>query len=568
MVRSLSFGLVMTLAAGVALGQGNVTAPNANDTVAGNGGLNTVVRDSGFPRTYQFQVAASELASIPPGASITGMQWRLQPSAANGTSWPASDVTWSTYDVTMAQAANPIGSMSTTFAANMTNPMIVRTGPMTIGPNSYPGGVTAPPAVNGWGPMVVFTTPYTYGGGDLVVYLTHPGSNIVGNRFLDSLTTTGPGYGTAVRAFSATTQNATVGAAAAHTIVRFEWSPGGGMTNPTGAGSISPGCMVAGVGGSAHLRVNVFPGANPPSTGITVTADTTQLGGAPGQSLFDDGAHGDGAAGDNEFGLDITVPSSVTVGIKSVPFTVADAESRSSNGSMSTTVAGAGAGEGIATAIEPSGSGDLTQIDAPGHLGGTADLFKINICDPANFSATTVGGATIDTQLFLFDSSGMGIVSNDDNPAGGTTSVLTNAFTSSLSPGTYYLGLTSYNRDPIGNACDTTSLIWLNTPFNTERAPDGPAAGSPLSAWTGTGTSGPVTIFLTGTRYPNSACSNPCDVADTNCDGALNGFDVQATEEAVNGDFSNFCLPSADLNQDGAENGFDVEFSEALVNQC
>jgi hypothetical protein len=61
---------------------------------------------------------------------------------------------------------------------------------------------------------------------------------------------------------------------------------------------------------------------------------------------------------------------------------------------------------------------------------------------------------------------------------------------------------------------------------------------------------------------------NPCDVADTNCDGALNGFDVQATEEAVNGDFSNFCLPSADLNGDGAENGFDVEYSETLVNMC
>ncbi|CAG0952360.1 Large cysteine-rich periplasmic protein OmcB [Phycisphaerales bacterium] len=62
--------------------------------------------------------------------------------------------------------------------------------------------------------------------------------------------------------------------------------------------------------------------------------------------------------------------------------------------------------------------------------------------------------------------------------------------------------------------------------------------------------------------------SNPCDFADANCDGAINGFDVQATEEAVNGDFSNFCLPTADINGDGAENGFDVEFSEQLVNMC
>ncbi|CAG0997222.1 hypothetical protein PHYC_02641 [Phycisphaerales bacterium] len=57
----------------------------------------------------------------------------------------------------------------------------------------------------------------------------------------------------------------------------------------------------------------------------------------------------------------------------------------------------------------------------------------------------------------------------------------------------------------------------------------------------------------------------PCD-PDVNCDGAVNGFDVQATEEAVNGDFSNFCQASADLNGDGTENGFDIETEEQRVN--
>ncbi|CAG1010098.1 hypothetical protein PHYC_03796 [Phycisphaerales bacterium] len=56
-----------------------------------------------------------------------------------------------------------------------------------------------------------------------------------------------------------------------------------------------------------------------------------------------------------------------------------------------------------------------------------------------------------------------------------------------------------------------------------------------------------------------------CD-PDVNCDGAVNGFDVQATEEAVNGDFSNFCQASADLNGDGTENGFDIETEEQRVN--
>ncbi|CAG0985310.1 hypothetical protein PHYC_01989 [Phycisphaerales bacterium] len=56
-----------------------------------------------------------------------------------------------------------------------------------------------------------------------------------------------------------------------------------------------------------------------------------------------------------------------------------------------------------------------------------------------------------------------------------------------------------------------------------------------------------------------------CD-PDVNCDGSINGFDIEATEQAVNGDFSNFCQASADLNGDGAENGFDIETEEQRVN--
>ncbi|CAG0955232.1 hypothetical protein PHYC_00426 [Phycisphaerales bacterium] len=67
------------------------------------------------------------------------------------------------------------------------------------------------------------------------------------------------------------------------------------------------------------------------------------------------------------------------------------------------------------------------------------------------------------------------------------------------------------------------------------------------------------------TRYTPPNCGNPCD-PDVNCDGAVNGFDIQATEEAVNGDFSNFCQASADLNGDGSENGFDIETEEQRVN--
>ncbi|CAG1010700.1 hypothetical protein PHYC_03906 [Phycisphaerales bacterium] len=71
-----------------------------------------------------------------------------------------------------------------------------------------------------------------------------------------------------------------------------------------------------------------------------------------------------------------------------------------------------------------------------------------------------------------------------------------------------------------------------------------------------------ITSFTLAERLIGEPTCDP----DVNCDGTVNGFDIEATEQAVNGDFSNFCLPSADLNGDGAENGFDIETEEQRVN--
>ncbi|GJQ30806.1 MAG: hypothetical protein HBSAPP03_26900 [Phycisphaerae bacterium] len=55
-----------------------------------------------------------------------------------------------------------------------------------------------------------------------------------------------------------------------------------------------------------------------------------------------------------------------------------------------------------------------------------------------------------------------------------------------------------------------------------------------------------------------------CD-PDVNCDGAVNGIDVEIQELAVGGDMADYCLPDADFNQDGAVNGTDVEAVELAV---
>ncbi|MBX3378414.1 MAG: DVUA0089 family protein, partial [Phycisphaeraceae bacterium] len=172
------------------------------------------------------------------------------------------------------------------------------------------------------------------------------------------------------------------------------------------------------------------------------------------------------------------------------------------------------AGELPASAQVTSGSGAMNAIR--GTLGtGDADMFQINICNAANFSATTNNGATFDTQLFLFKTNGTGVAFNDDLPAGGSTlSALSSQFVAPLGNGLYYLAVSQYDKDPLG--VTTSGEIWLDTPFNVERAPDGPAAAEAVGSWNATtGAGGQYTIALTGSCF--AASGGGCYA---NCDGS------------------------------------------------
>ncbi|MGD9789779.1 MAG: GC-type dockerin domain-anchored protein [Phycisphaerales bacterium] len=171
------------------------------------------------------------------------------------------------------------------------------------------------------------------------------------------------------------------------------------------------------------------------------------------------------------------------------------------------------AGELPETAQIPQGSGDLTGIT--GNLGtDTADMFKIRVCDPLLFSATTVGQVAIDTQLFLFHLDGTGVAYNDDS-AGVLQSTISNQFVQQ--EGEYFLAITRYNRDPMDIS---GNLLWENQPFAVERAPDGPGASSAVASWTGAIAAAPYTVALTGACYPGPVI--PDCVADTD-DGSGTG---------------------------------------------
>ena len=109
-------------------------------------------------------------------------------------------------------------------------------------------------------------------------------------------------------------------------------------TPPTGSGTATPNTVA--LSGTTLLTVSVIAGANPASTGITVTANLSGIGGSSSQALNDTGTNGDLTAGDKIFSFSTAVASGT--GSLAVPVTVADAQSRSSSTSIALTISAGG----------------------------------------------------------------------------------------------------------------------------------------------------------------------------------------------------------------------------------
>jgi len=146
-----------------------------------------------------------------------------------------------------------------------------------------------------------------------------------------------------------------------------------------------------------------------------------------------------------------------------------------------------------------NGAGNLATIFGSFTGSNDADLYQILITDADTFSASTVDRCECDTQLFLFDADGLGVVHNDDNvvPGQGFTSLITDQFV--VSEGLYYLGISHFDRDPLSPDDDE---IWNDQPFRAERQPDGPGAPGPLFSWSGSGGGADrYSIALTGAGF-------------------------------------------------------------------
>ncbi|MBS0195258.1 MAG: hypothetical protein JSR77_00710 [Planctomycetes bacterium] len=192
--------------------------------------------------------------------------------------------------------------------------------------------------------------------------------------------------------------------------------PTNAPTNPTGVGSVAPTSATNCGDQSVLVSVLVTPGANPTSSGLQVEADLSSIGGSNVQALNDLGLNGDAVAGDGRYSFSQTVATGTTVGAQSFNFIVRDAESRSSNSTITGLTVTAcppppNANETCASAIDltigtpvsgyTTSRGTSSTVPSCGSISngimawyrviGTGNTMTASTCDPATNHDTVVG---------------------------------------------------------------------------------------------------------------------------------------------------------------------------------
>jgi len=157
------------------------------------------------------------------------------------------------------------------------------------------------------------------------------------------------------------------------------------------------------------------------------------------------------------------------------------------------------------------------------------DMFAIYIADPSAFRAETNTTTTnFDSQLWLFDVNGNGIV-HDDDSAGSLRSRITNANNCIPGPGIYYIAISRWNRDP--RDCDDNA-IWTGTANACAVA-----GRSRVASWTGSTSAGTYQIVLQGAfTAPLGADPADCpppDPWDEQFYGGGDAGDLPATAQLV-----------------------------------
>ncbi len=229
-------------------------------------------------------------------------------------------------------------------------------------------------------------------------------------------------------------------------------------TLPSGTGTANPNPVQA--GNSTLLTVSVTPGSNPTSTGISVTGDLSSIGGSSAQTFYDDGTNGDAIAGNNVFSFNATVASSTSVGLKSLPIQITDAQSRAGSTSISLS---------IQAAPPPAGSVVISQVYGGG--GNSGATYKNDFIEIFNRSTNAI------------DLTGWSV---QYSSAAGTTWQKTPLTSVVLQPGQYYLvqeaaGSGGTTNLPTPDATGTITMSATNAKIALVRDNNALSGGCPLS---------------------------------------------------------------------------------------
>ncbi len=159
---------------GIASAQSIEVVPPSSENVAAGFFGNTIPLGASTG-TYQALYMPSQLVGLPIGGKITSLQMRLYNDAT--APWPTSSGTITNYRISLGSSNLTADTLSTTFANNITNPVLVRSGSFSLDANAYPGGAATGTTPEAWGPVITFSTPYTYTGGPLVIEVRSTGFN-------------------------------------------------------------------------------------------------------------------------------------------------------------------------------------------------------------------------------------------------------------------------------------------------------------------------------------------------------------------------------------------------------
>ena len=120
----------------------------------------------------QLYIAGSELTGLGSGKKLTGLAFRLSASASQNSALSFAD-----FEIRIGQLTTAFGSISTTFANNISNSVLVRDGALTFAANSFATAVSPAPAA--LGPYLTFDTPYdVVSGPGLVIEIRHTGTGL------------------------------------------------------------------------------------------------------------------------------------------------------------------------------------------------------------------------------------------------------------------------------------------------------------------------------------------------------------------------------------------------------